>query len=300
MDLDKRITIRNLNVLIPSRKSTRLRWKEYQILSLLVANSPELVTRAEIIESIWKGTYCSDSTINQTIKSIRQKIGDSDHTIIRTIPRLGYRVENRAIFNFLSDDSHDDEAILEHESLVEEDIQQESSESVGRGSFSEDMAISAERDSEMNQEKIAAQHPLWHTQPFKPQKRQTGTFSLLITRGVKLVSVLALFAVIANVFFYLGSQARPLAEGSRIYSPTRVMLTLKFSNADNPDAPSSRSLLCMYQGNKSLQVTIECIDPKKGRFRQQYRYDEIKESSEIQLTLPDNLMNSFFSREREN
>ncbi|MVZ10565.1 helix-turn-helix domain-containing protein, partial [Enterobacteriaceae bacterium 8376wG6] len=99
MNLDKRIKIRNLDVLTPAGEKFRLRWKEYQILSLLVARSPELVTRTEIIENIWKGTYCSDSTINQTIKSIRQKISDTEHTLIRTIPRLGYKVENQAAFH---------------------------------------------------------------------------------------------------------------------------------------------------------------------------------------------------------
>ncbi|MGV8397437.1 winged helix-turn-helix domain-containing protein, partial [Pseudomonas aeruginosa] len=89
--------IRNLDVLTPAGEKFRLRWKEDQILSLLVARSPELVTRTEIIENIWKGTYCSDSTINQTIKSIRQKISDAEHTLIRTIPRLGYKVENQAV-----------------------------------------------------------------------------------------------------------------------------------------------------------------------------------------------------------
>ncbi|MBS0972074.1 winged helix-turn-helix domain-containing protein [Serratia rubidaea] len=289
MDLDKRITIRNLNVLIPSRKSTRLRWKEYQILSLLVANSPELVTRAEIIESIWKGTYCSDSTINQTIKSIRQKIGDSDHTIIRTIPRLGYKVENRAIFNFLSDDSHDEEPILGSGYISSGGIQQESSESLAKGRASAEVEISDEHEPGMAQEKIASRRPFWHRQPFNAPQKRPGRFSLLIARAVKWLSALTLCAVIANVFFYLG--------GNRMHTPERVMLTLKLGN---PDAPASHSLLCLYQGDKSLQVTIECIDPKKGEFQQQYRDDEIKDRGEIQLTLPEHLINAFIPQEREN
>ncbi|AGB82935.1 DNA-binding protein with winged-HTH domain [Serratia sp. FGI94] len=289
MDLDKRITIRNLNVLIPSRKSTRLRWKEYQILSLLVANSPELVTRAEIIESIWKGTYCSDSTINQTIKSIRQKIGDSDHTIIRTIPRLGYRVENRAIFNFLSDDSHDDEPILGSCYVSSGNIQRELSESLILESASAPAEKSVEHEPGMAQEKIVSRRPFWHRLPFKAPQKRAGRFSLLIIRAVKLVSVLTLCAVTANVFFYLG--------GNRMHTPERVMLTLKLGN---PDAPASHSLLCLYQGDKSLQVTIECIDPKKGEFQQQYRDDEIKDRGEIQLTLPEHLINAFIPQEREN
>ncbi len=102
MDAEKEIKIINFDVLLPSRQRSRLRWKELQILSLLVNRSPELVSRSEIIETIWKGTYCSDSTINQTIKSIRQKIGDTEHALIRTIPRLGYKVEDKTIFNFIS------------------------------------------------------------------------------------------------------------------------------------------------------------------------------------------------------
>ncbi|HGP1030400.1 TPA: transcriptional regulator [Serratia marcescens] len=86
VNLDKRIKIRNLDVLTPAGEKFRLRWKEYQILSLLVARSPELVTRTEIIENIWKGTYCSDSTINQTIKSIRQKISDTDIRLSEPFP----------------------------------------------------------------------------------------------------------------------------------------------------------------------------------------------------------------------
>lgn len=129
MNLDKRIKIRNLDVLIPSRKKSRLRWKEYQILSLLVARSPELVTRTEIIENIWKGTYCSDSTINQTIKSIRQKIGDGEHMLIRTIPRLGYKVENSEVFHFISEEVDNGGDDISHEELTSNDnIQAEISE----------------------------------------------------------------------------------------------------------------------------------------------------------------------------
>ncbi|MEX0631907.1 helix-turn-helix domain-containing protein [Serratia ureilytica] len=53
---------------------------------MLVARSPELVTRTEIIENIWKGTYCSDSTINQTIKSIRQKLATRNIRLSEPFP----------------------------------------------------------------------------------------------------------------------------------------------------------------------------------------------------------------------
>lgn len=71
-------------------------------MSLLVENSPKAVTRGEFVNRIWKGTYCSDSTINQTIKSIRKKIGDKEHEIIKTVPRVGYIIEEKHRFDMHS------------------------------------------------------------------------------------------------------------------------------------------------------------------------------------------------------
>lgn len=103
MKLTETITIDNLDVRIAPNVHSRLRWKEYQILSLLVENSPRAVTRDEFINHIWKGTYCSDSTINQTIKSIRKKIGDNEHKIIKTLPRIGYIIEEKQRFTINSE-----------------------------------------------------------------------------------------------------------------------------------------------------------------------------------------------------
>ncbi|MEA9392568.1 winged helix-turn-helix domain-containing protein [Acerihabitans sp. TG2] len=106
MKLTQPITINHLDVKIAPSTHNRLRWKEYQILSVLVQRSPEAVSRADLIDQIWKGTYCSDSTINQTIKSIRQKIGDEKHEIIKTIPRIGYIIEENQMVNIVFNDNH--------------------------------------------------------------------------------------------------------------------------------------------------------------------------------------------------
>ncbi|XBS68353.1 helix-turn-helix domain-containing protein [Acerihabitans sp. KWT182] len=97
------IIIDHLDVRIAPDLHSRLRWKEYQILSLLVQNSPNVVTREELVNHIWKGTYCSDSTINQTVKSVRQKLGDYDHKIIKTVPRIGYIIEEKQMVNISFD-----------------------------------------------------------------------------------------------------------------------------------------------------------------------------------------------------
>lgn len=114
MKLTQPITINHLDVKIAPNIHNRLRWKEYQILNLLIQNSPAAVTRAELVNQIWKGTYCSDSTINQTIKSIRQKLGDDNHDIIKTIPRIGYVIEENQMVNiFFNPQSIDETAAPE-------------------------------------------------------------------------------------------------------------------------------------------------------------------------------------------
>jgi len=128
------IIIDHLDVKIAPDLHNRLRWKEYQMLSLLVRSSPKVVTREELVNHIWKGTYCSDSTINQTIKSVRQKIGDSEHKIIKTIPRIGYIIEEKHIVNISLDQMATEgtpapeppkqviEAAVKQTQTVEEDI----------------------------------------------------------------------------------------------------------------------------------------------------------------------------------
>ncbi|WP_413728525.1 winged helix-turn-helix domain-containing protein [Sodalis sp. RH19] len=113
MKLTQPITINHLDVTIAPNIHSRLRWKEYQILNLLIQNSPAAVTRAELVNQIWKGTYCSDSTINQTIKSIRQKLGDENHDIIKTIPRIGYIIEEKQMVNIFFNPQSVDEYVPE-------------------------------------------------------------------------------------------------------------------------------------------------------------------------------------------
>lgn len=76
-----------------------LRSKEYQMLCLLLERAPLCVTRREIISHVWSGTYSADATINQTMKSIRRKLGDKDFTLIQTIPRMGYQIEHPELFS---------------------------------------------------------------------------------------------------------------------------------------------------------------------------------------------------------
>ncbi|MGN2497015.1 winged helix-turn-helix domain-containing protein [Serratia nevei] len=269
MNLDKRIKIRNLDVLTPAGEKFRLRWKEYQILSLLVARSPELVTRTEIIENIWKGTYCSDSTINQTIKSIRQKISDTEHTLIRTIPRLGYKVENQAAFHFISEDEdYADDDILNGGEDISVDIQAELSESESESSETNDEKIDKPRKSTLVAAPVALESSHEPTREKKPTTVRRF-FSMPASRVVKYLTVFASLLVISHFSYVLGNQTRPPVIND-IQNNTRVVLTLTLNN---PHTNSPQTLFCLYQGESMEQATIECVDPKQGQLKLPVKYE---------------------------
>ncbi|MGK0664799.1 winged helix-turn-helix domain-containing protein [Serratia marcescens] len=285
MNLDKRIKIRNLDVLTPAGEKFRLRWKEYQILSLLVARSPELVTRTEIIENIWKGTYCSDSTINQTIKSIRQKISDSEHTLIRTIPRLGYKVENQAAFHFISEDEdYADDDILNGNDDIDVDIQAELSESENESPVANDEKIVKPRKSTLVSAPVAAMDSSQDPAHEKKSVSVRRFFSVPASRVVKYLTVFASLLVISHFSYVLGNQTRPPVIND-IQNNTRVVLTLTLNN---PHTNSPQTLFCLYQGKNMDQATIECVDPKQGQLKLPVKYETSSSTGKgrINLILP--------------
>lgn len=289
MNLDKRIKIRNLDVLTPSREKFRLRWKEYQILSLLVARSPELVSRTEIIENIWKGTYCSDSTINQTIKSIRQKIGDTEHTLIRTIPRLGYKVENKAVFHFISEE---DEYVTDEIWNVNEDankgIQAELSENDNKDDEIPTEEIEQSEGDVAPASSATTAEMLKNTAIRKKMPMPAGFFSVPAVRVVKYLSVFVSLLIISHFSYVLGNQTRPPIIND-IQNNTRVVLTLTLNN---PRTNGPQTLLCLYQGESLDQATIECVDPKQGKLKQPVKYEtsDAQGAGKINLILPNKTM----------
>lgn len=68
---------------------------EYKILSTMLAYPGKLFTREEILASIWdiSNNFVNDNTLSVTIKRIREKLGDEDGAIIKTVRGMGYRIE---------------------------------------------------------------------------------------------------------------------------------------------------------------------------------------------------------------
>lgn len=69
---------------------------EYKILLNLFLNKNKLITREEILNDIWDiaGNFVNDNTLTVYIKRIREKISDTDSSLIKTIRGIGYRVED--------------------------------------------------------------------------------------------------------------------------------------------------------------------------------------------------------------
>ena len=63
--------------------------KALEVLSLLVCKKGEIVTRDELIETVWKDTFVEEGNINYTISLLRKIFVNKD--LIQTIPRHGYR-----------------------------------------------------------------------------------------------------------------------------------------------------------------------------------------------------------------
>jgi len=87
-------------VTIGNGEEVVLRPKERELWDFLVEQSPNIVSRKLLEAHIWAGRYVTDFTINQTINSLRRKIGDLSREIIITKPRKGYAI------NFEKVDTH--------------------------------------------------------------------------------------------------------------------------------------------------------------------------------------------------
>jgi DNA-binding winged helix-turn-helix (wHTH) protein len=67
-----------------------LRPKAFLLLCYLAENAGRLASKQELHDAVWGRVAVSDDALVQCIRELRQKLGDVDRTLIRTIPRRGY------------------------------------------------------------------------------------------------------------------------------------------------------------------------------------------------------------------
>lgn len=69
---------------------TLLRAREANLLTALIDSFPEVLSRTAIEAELWKDSYATNATINQTVKALRFSLQDENRSVIRTIPKQGY------------------------------------------------------------------------------------------------------------------------------------------------------------------------------------------------------------------
>lgn len=70
---------------------TFLNDKEFQILKFLVNQSPAVVSRDDILNSLNESESASHRTIDNVIVKLRQLINDNDHEFIKSVRGVGYQ-----------------------------------------------------------------------------------------------------------------------------------------------------------------------------------------------------------------
>jgi TolB-like protein/DNA-binding winged helix-turn-helix (wHTH) protein/Tfp pilus assembly protein PilF len=70
-----------------------LRPKCFEVLRVLVVNAGRLVTRDELLAAVWSDVVVTEASVAQCITEIRRALGDTQQTVIRTVPRRGFVFE---------------------------------------------------------------------------------------------------------------------------------------------------------------------------------------------------------------
>lgn len=66
--------------------------KAFDLFHLLVAEAPRVVSKRELHERLWPGTFVTDSNLTGLVKELRRVLADNDPgaPVIRTVHRVGY------------------------------------------------------------------------------------------------------------------------------------------------------------------------------------------------------------------
>src|SRR5262245_7986520 len=86
LDADERLLMRE-------GRLTPLPPKVFDTLLVLVENSGRVVTKDELMQSLWPDTFVEESNLTQNISQLRRALGDGTNgsQYIETIPKRGYR-----------------------------------------------------------------------------------------------------------------------------------------------------------------------------------------------------------------
>ena len=73
---------------------TGLTYKEFELLLLFLQNQEKVLTRDQILQSVWGYDFDGESrTVDVHVRTLRQKLGDAG-SLIETVRGFGYKLVN--------------------------------------------------------------------------------------------------------------------------------------------------------------------------------------------------------------
>jgi len=66
--------------------------KPLELLMLLVRQPDAVVTKDELLDQVWAGRVVSESVLTKCVAKLREALGDSEQTLIKTVHGFGYRL----------------------------------------------------------------------------------------------------------------------------------------------------------------------------------------------------------------
>src|SRR5512144_547235 len=78
--------------LLVGGKSVHLTPKALDLLAMLIENRPRALSKTEIHDKLWPGTFVSDGTLTSLLAEVRSAIEDEAHEprFVKTLHRFGY------------------------------------------------------------------------------------------------------------------------------------------------------------------------------------------------------------------
>ncbi|MEO6408352.1 MAG: winged helix-turn-helix domain-containing protein [Burkholderiaceae bacterium] len=70
-----------------------LRSKSFTLLATLAARPGHLHSHDELMAAVWPGRVVGDDSLAQCVRELREALGDSSKTLLRSVPRRGYRLD---------------------------------------------------------------------------------------------------------------------------------------------------------------------------------------------------------------
>ncbi len=88
----RRIEFATQTIVQPDGQRDQLPVREFQLLQLLIVSAPRVVSRDEILDSLWGiEKFPNTRTIDNLIVRLRQSLGDAEGTLIRSVRSVGYQ-----------------------------------------------------------------------------------------------------------------------------------------------------------------------------------------------------------------